>query len=135
MYDQDTNLIFTKIKIKNTIGRFARGGNRESMTVLVSAAVLVEKFLPPIRDSSHSGDSSSHIEKMRSTSRASVRERKSNQRKKRKNKWKRIRQGGPKYSKNKNVKFSYKIFQSCLEILSVYVLQSFFEGYWEIYKF
>ena len=86
------------------------------MTILVGA----------IRDSSHSGDSSSHIEKMRSTSRASVRERKSNQRKKRKNKWKRIRQGGPKYSKNKNVKFSYKIFQSCLEILSVYVLQSFF---------
>ena len=75
------------------------------MTILVGA----------IRDSSHSGDSSSHIEKMRSTSRASVRERKSNQRKKRKNKWKRIRQGGPKYSKNKNVKFSYKIFQYCLE--------------------
>ena len=77
MYDQDTNLIFTKKKKKNsTIGRFTEGGNGESMTILVGA----------IRDSSHSGDSSSHIEKMRSTSRASVRERKSNQRKKRKNK-------------------------------------------------
>ena len=87
MYDQDTNLIFTtKKKKKNTIGRFVGGGNEESMTVLISAAVLVGKFLPPIRDSSHSGDSSSHIEKMRSTSRVSARERKSNQRKKRKNK-------------------------------------------------
>ena len=76
MYDQDTNLIFTKKKKKSTIGRFTEGGNGESMTILVGA----------IRDSSHSGDSSSHIEKMRSTSRASVRERKSNQRKKRKNK-------------------------------------------------
>ena len=28
MYDQDTNLIFTKKK-KNTIGRFTGGGNRE----------------------------------------------------------------------------------------------------------
>ena len=74
MYDQDTNLIFTKNK-KNTIGRFAGGGNGESITVLVGAAVLVGKFLPPIRDSSHFGDSSSHIEKMRSTSRASARER------------------------------------------------------------
>ena len=119
MYDQDTNLIFTKKK--NTIGRFARGGNRESMTVLVSAAVLVEKFLPLIRDSSYSGDSSSHIEKMWSTSRASTRERKSNQRKKRKNKWKRIRQGGPKYFeifiqnfsvllRNKSVFMFYSIF-------------------------
>ena len=84
MYDQDTNLIFTKKK--NTIGKLAGGGNGESMTVLVGAAVLVGKFLPPIRDSSQSSDSSSHMEKMRSTSRASARERKSNQRKKRKNK-------------------------------------------------
>ena len=77
MYDQDTNLIFTtKKKKKNTIGRFVGGGNEESMTVLISAAILVKKFLPPIRDSSHSGDSSSHIEKMRSTSRVSARERK-----------------------------------------------------------
>ena len=29
MYDQDTNLIFTKKKKKNTIGRFTGGGNRE----------------------------------------------------------------------------------------------------------
>ena len=66
MYDQDTNLIFTKKKKKKiTNGRFTEGGNGESMTILVGA----------IRDSSHSGDSSSHIEKMRSTSRASVRER------------------------------------------------------------
>ena len=84
MYDQDTNLIFTKKK--NTIGRFARGGNGEIMIVLVGAAILVGKFLPPIRDSSHSSDSSLHIEKIRSTLRASSRERKSNQRKKRKNK-------------------------------------------------
>ena len=126
MYDQDTNLIFTKIK--NTIGRFAGGGNRESMTVLVSAAVLVGKFLPPIRDSSHSGDSSSHIEKTRSTSRVSARERKSNQRKKRKNKWKRIRQGGPKYFENENVKFSYKIFRSCLEINQSLCFTVFFRG-------
>ena len=82
MYDQDTNLIFTK---KGTIGRFAGGGNGESMTVLAGAAVLVgipssdQRFLI-------FGDSSSHIEKMRSTLRASARERKSNQRKKRKNK-------------------------------------------------
>ena len=62
-------------KYKNTIGRFAGGGNGESMTVLVGTAVLVGKFLPPIRDSSHFGDSSSHIEKMRSTSRVSARER------------------------------------------------------------
>ena len=45
------------------------------MTVLVGATILVGKFLPPIRDSSHFGDSSSHIEKMRSTSKASARER------------------------------------------------------------
>ena len=75
MYDQDTNLIFTKKKKKNTIGKLAGGGNGKSMTVLVSAAVLIRKFLPPIRDSSHFGDSSSHIEKMWSTSRTSVRER------------------------------------------------------------
>ena len=73
MYDQDTNLIFTKKK--NTIGRFARGGNGEIMIVLVGAAILVGKFLPPIRDSSHSSDSSLHIEKIRSTLRASARER------------------------------------------------------------
>ena len=68
------------------------------MIVLVSVAALIGKFLPPIKDSSHSSDSSSHIEKMRSTSRVSARERKSHQRKRRKNKWKRIRRGGPKYS-------------------------------------
>ena len=95
------------------------------MTVLVGAVVLVGIFLPPIRDSSHSSDSSSHIEEMRSTSRASMRERKSNQRKKRKNKWKRIRQGGPKYSaifiqnfsvllRNKPVFMFYSIFREVL---------------------
>ena len=72
-------------KYKNTIGRFAGGGNGESMTVLVGTAVLIGIFLLRIRDSSHSGDSSSHIEKMQSTLRASTRERKSNQREKRKN--------------------------------------------------
>ena len=70
MYDQDTNLIFTKKKKKkSTIGRFTEGGNGESMTILVGA----------IRDSSHSGDSSSHIEKMQSTSRVSEREREKEQ--------------------------------------------------------
>ena len=117
-------------KKKNTIGRFVGGGNEESMTVLISAAVLVGKFLPPIRDSSHSGDSSSHIEKMRSTSRVSARERKSNQRKKRKNKWKRLRQGGPIYSeifiqkfsvllRNKSIFMFYSIFRGVLENLQI----------------
>ena len=45
------------------------------MTILVGATTLVKKFLPSIRDSSHSGDSSLHIEKMQSTSRVSARER------------------------------------------------------------
>ena len=45
------------------------------MTVLVGAAVLVGIFLLPIKDSSHFGDSSSHIEKTQSTLRASKRER------------------------------------------------------------
>ena len=70
---------------KSTIGRFAGGANGESMTILVGTTVLIGIFLLPIRDSSHSGDSSSHIEKMQSTLRASTRERKSNQREKRKN--------------------------------------------------
>ena len=82
MYNQDTNLIFTKKVPPEDSPEVVT----ERMTILVSAAVLDGIFLPPIRDSSYSGDSSSHIEKMRSTSRASARERKSNQRKKRKNK-------------------------------------------------
>ena len=100
------------------------------MIVLVSAAVLVGKFLPPIRDSSYSSDSSLHIEKIRSTSRASSRERKSNQRKKRKNKWKRIRQGGPIYFeifiqkfsvllRNKSVFMFYSIFRGVLGNLQI----------------
>ena len=121
---------YKKKKKKNTVGKFVGGGNGESMTVLVGAAVLVGKFLHSIRDSSQSSDSSSHIEKMPSTSRASARERKSNQRKKRKNKWKR------KDREDLNtLKFSYKIFQSCLEINQSLCFTVFFEGYWEIYKF
>ena len=60
---------------KSTIGRFAGGANGESMTVLIGTTVLIGIFLLRIRDSSHSGDSSSHIEKMQSTLRASTRER------------------------------------------------------------
>ena len=45
------------------------------MTILVGAVVLDRIFLPPIKDSSHSSDLSSHIEKMRSTERERERER------------------------------------------------------------
>ena len=70
MYNQDTNLIFTKkVPLEDSPEVVT-----ERMTILVSAAVLEGIFLPPIRDSSYSGDSSSHIEKMRSTLRERERE-------------------------------------------------------------
>ena len=74
MYNQDTNLIFTKKVPPEDSPEVVT----ERMTILVSAAVLDGIFLPPIRDSSYSGDSSSHIEKMRSTLRERERERESN---------------------------------------------------------
>ena len=74
MYNQDTNLIFTKkVPPKDSLEVVI-----ERITILVGIAVLDGIFLPPISDSSHSGDSSSHIEKMRSTERERERERESN---------------------------------------------------------